>query len=415
MLKTPSALRSQAAGILHEISVLQERIQELHIELEPVQAHLDAIAYPVLTLPPEITSEIFVHCLPDALGSRDAPMAPNCTLHKLSTPRLWTRLDLSCIRRQKHALDIAQTWLHHSRHHPLSVAIEGLIADQNEAFFEAVCQHAPGVRSLKLDVCIYDWVRMPTLADFSHLRELSLHLIEVEEDEEAPEVRVEMFQTAPELDRLLLDQIPSRLLVLPWNHVRSFTGKLYNITECMEALAKMPNLTECSLSMFKTKSDFDANQVDVLSHPAMRTFTLFLSFSATSHSAAEYTANSVEFLRFVTFPNLENLEFLEVDPSDLEDTLVSFLERGSPPLKRLVARPEEYAWIYPYLKADKTPFVQSHLTSLQIWYIPREFGIISSELIQSFSPGSKTFISIAGIEEMNTRTSRYSPLGRNLW
>ncbi|KAJ7639261.1 hypothetical protein FB45DRAFT_1023997 [Roridomyces roridus] len=266
MLDPHTTLRSQAAGILHEISLLQDRIQQFRIELEPVQLQLDGITYPVLNLPSEITSEIFVHCLPDVISGEDAvniTEAPLLLLRicsqwrqiALSTPRLWTRLDMDLLSRHEHASEIAKTWLDCSRQHPLSVRLKGPMTNI----------HAPEVRSLKFDVSVDDWLRMPTRINFSHLRDLSLRLIEIDlTEDEVPEYRVEMFQTAHELHRVLLHQIPPRLLLLPWRQLRSFTGEFYEIEECIEN---------------EDELDDDGDIFANASYPNMRSFTLFRSRS----------------------------------------------------------------------------------------------------------------------------------------
>ncbi|KAJ7249720.1 hypothetical protein B0H12DRAFT_1019546, partial [Mycena haematopus] len=66
---------------------------------EPAHTQLDSVVYPVLTLPPEITSEIFCHCLPterqsDIVNPKEAPLVLTqvCGLWRniaISTPELW--------------------------------------------------------------------------------------------------------------------------------------------------------------------------------------------------------------------------------------------------------------------------------------------------------------------------------------
>ncbi|KAJ7639317.1 hypothetical protein FB45DRAFT_726781, partial [Roridomyces roridus] len=122
-----------------------------------------AITYPVLTLPSEITSEIFVHCLPDVLSGEDAVNTTEAPLLLLQicsqwrqiarcTPKLWTRLDIDLPSRDEHAHAIAKTWLDCSRQHPLSVTLKGPIMDiaNFKSFFAIFRQHAPEIRSLTL-------------------------------------------------------------------------------------------------------------------------------------------------------------------------------------------------------------------------------------------------------------------------
>ncbi|KAJ7166778.1 hypothetical protein C8R46DRAFT_872873, partial [Mycena filopes] len=72
----------------------QRRLTEEKIAIEK---SLDSTVYPILTLPVEITAEIFIHCLPDAPASPSVRIAPMLLARRCrqwrniacSTPRLW--------------------------------------------------------------------------------------------------------------------------------------------------------------------------------------------------------------------------------------------------------------------------------------------------------------------------------------
>ncbi|KAJ7440051.1 hypothetical protein B0H11DRAFT_1656618, partial [Mycena galericulata] len=83
-----------------EIAALYATLIRIKEERERLQAHLDACIYPVLALPNEIVSEIFIHSLPppEAQSSDSSAIQTLIALgqvcHKwrgisLSTPRLW--------------------------------------------------------------------------------------------------------------------------------------------------------------------------------------------------------------------------------------------------------------------------------------------------------------------------------------
>ncbi|KAJ6504582.1 hypothetical protein C8R47DRAFT_151596 [Mycena vitilis] len=83
------------------------RIAEIKLEINRLQAELDSLTesltFPILSLPVEITSQIFVHCLPDSardVSPLDAPLVLGrvCSVWRniaLSTPQLWTSWSLS--------------------------------------------------------------------------------------------------------------------------------------------------------------------------------------------------------------------------------------------------------------------------------------------------------------------------------
>ncbi|KAJ7098690.1 hypothetical protein B0H15DRAFT_771928, partial [Mycena belliarum] len=91
-------LRSIVAHTTAEIHRYQSLLRPLEEKRHNAQLELDSLVYPVLTLPPEITSGIFIHCLDrgpnNSMECREAPML---LLHvcrawrdvAVSTPALW--------------------------------------------------------------------------------------------------------------------------------------------------------------------------------------------------------------------------------------------------------------------------------------------------------------------------------------
>ncbi|KAJ6533078.1 hypothetical protein B0H19DRAFT_884848, partial [Mycena capillaripes] len=80
------------------ISELDALIASLTAERQRLQAESDAIVYPVLSLPPEITMEIFSCCIPSESNPRPSPteapllLAQICRQWRevaLHTPALW--------------------------------------------------------------------------------------------------------------------------------------------------------------------------------------------------------------------------------------------------------------------------------------------------------------------------------------
>ncbi|KAJ7230950.1 hypothetical protein C8J57DRAFT_189206 [Mycena rebaudengoi] len=61
MAETATELRTQLAEIDEETTGLQSKLQLLAEERQSVLRRLDAVVYPVLTLPSDITAEIFMH------------------------------------------------------------------------------------------------------------------------------------------------------------------------------------------------------------------------------------------------------------------------------------------------------------------------------------------------------------------
>ncbi|KAJ7639368.1 hypothetical protein FB45DRAFT_425545 [Roridomyces roridus] len=379
MLPANAALRSQVSQLTLDISVTQARLAEMQTELVRAQRQLDSVTYPVLSLPTEIVSEILIHCLPtpttkwrvDGVDSRQAPLLLSqiCSQWRqiaLSTPTLWKRLDINLRRRKNRAPDITETWLGRAHNFPLSVRLHGPTRDVDSKFSETFRRCAPRMQSLELDIFLDDLERMTSKSiEFLLLRKLSLRLLDG--DDELPETfRVEMLKNVPQLSQVLLHQILPGAIVLPWQQLTRFTGELYYIPECLDALRLMPNLVECAVSVIETYGDYD--DLEVFSHPQIRSFTLFHSMD----HERDQEARSVQILSYMALPNLETLELVDVNYDD-EFVLTVFFENGpTPPLKRLVVHPQsgEGRTTLPLTVA---PFLRPHLTDLEIWHPDRGF------------------------------------------
>ncbi|KAJ7639315.1 hypothetical protein FB45DRAFT_905292 [Roridomyces roridus] len=375
MLPVNATLRSQVSRLALEIHALQTNLAEMQAELVRLQHQLDAVTYPVLSLPPEIVSGIFLHCLPaealgtDGIDNTEAPLLVShvCSQWRriaLSTPALWANLDIDVSCRNLYAAEIAKAWLGRARSSPLSVKIQGQITELGDSaqFFETLRRHAPGIKSLEISVYVDDLARLPQDIDFSLLRDLNIRLIH---DDEFPDV-FEAFSGAQALSQIVLNQMSPSFIALPWQQLQKFTGKSYTIPQCIEVLSLMPNLTECAFSVFSLGS---LAIPGVFSHSGIRTFTLFRSSSDWGQEA-----DSAEILEFVTFPNLESFELLDVDSKDGE-ALDSFFQRYRQPLKRLIIRPLDAT----QLVMTSEPLWQPQLTELEIWYPETLFARIFFE------------------------------------
>ncbi|KAJ7279468.1 hypothetical protein C8J57DRAFT_953753, partial [Mycena rebaudengoi] len=119
-----------------EINALLTHLERLSAERDAILAELDSIVYPVLTLPPEITSDIFVWCLPVHTGPisrHSAPLllAKICRRWRsiaIDIPRLWSRLILwmgPADRAHFYATvsDGLAIWLARSGSHPLRIEV----------------------------------------------------------------------------------------------------------------------------------------------------------------------------------------------------------------------------------------------------------------------------------------------------
>ncbi|KAJ7020303.1 hypothetical protein C8F04DRAFT_1403734 [Mycena alexandri] len=127
---TPAAQRAELADIQHQLKVLKARDRDL-------KAALASVVYPVLTLPPEITSHIFLDCLPFhgrvQPSSIKAPLvlAQVCQYWRdiaLATPQLWSSIDMKLEIGQpnipdKGTIALLRTWLSRAKRSPISLTL----------------------------------------------------------------------------------------------------------------------------------------------------------------------------------------------------------------------------------------------------------------------------------------------------
>ncbi|KAJ7487296.1 hypothetical protein B0H11DRAFT_1721515, partial [Mycena galericulata] len=125
------------------------------LRIERVKCHqeLACFKYPVLSLPAEITSEIFTHFLPmyPERSQLVGPLSPSflCRICRqwrevaLSTPKLWKALDLDAPRLcENQGLRLLELWLQRSGGCPLSLGLVHAGHNSPASFVDAILRHA---------------------------------------------------------------------------------------------------------------------------------------------------------------------------------------------------------------------------------------------------------------------------------
>ncbi|KAJ7113009.1 hypothetical protein C8R44DRAFT_856059 [Mycena epipterygia] len=251
---TLAADRARNAEIEAELLHLQHRISMLQIEQAPIQQRLDSYTYPVLTLPNEIVSEIFIHVLPvyplcPPMLGRLSPnlLAQICRKWReiaLSTPRLWSAISLEY--NPLEWLPMLESWLNRSGSCPLSIQLDG--GGWNgyiPQIFAALVPHRARWEYLKIsDISLSDVLTiegpMSLLCD--------LH-IEAYDSVLAPAA---VFRQAPRLlaftdTRFHYITYPPEFL--PWLQLTSVTLVFVTPDECAPILIHTVNLVHCQLAM----------------------------------------------------------------------------------------------------------------------------------------------------------------------
>ncbi|KAJ7762027.1 hypothetical protein DFH07DRAFT_918081 [Mycena maculata] len=142
---------------IEEISVDIERQKESLRNLESskslLQRQLNSILDPVARLPLEISSEIFVRCLPSLpeAGAVDIPMlllniCNSWSRIAISTPALWVAIRVESPRATGLRKGL-QIWLQRARHRPLSLSFGGCFDDEVAT---VVRQHTQQLKNLEV-------------------------------------------------------------------------------------------------------------------------------------------------------------------------------------------------------------------------------------------------------------------------
>ncbi|KAJ6589381.1 hypothetical protein B0H19DRAFT_1226915 [Mycena capillaripes] len=225
----------------------------LQIERMLAQERLDSYKYPVLTLPTEITSEIFIHFLPvyPLCPPLTGSFSPNlltqiCRTWReiaLTTPALWRSIILygddapSVVRH-------VRMWLDRSGCYPLSIRVEDVgnrRVDIAKVLAVVVPHHTRWEHvDLRLSLSHIPTIHVP----MPLLRHLDLRLPDTSEP------CVFTFHEMPLLRTVSLNYTAAKSITLPWAQLTSL--RLKNVAPCeyVPLLRQTLNLVRCDLDTF---------------------------------------------------------------------------------------------------------------------------------------------------------------------
>ncbi|KAJ6606018.1 hypothetical protein DFH09DRAFT_1269122 [Mycena vulgaris] len=326
------AARDHLSSLISEIAVLSAHLKQLWAERDIIQAQLDVVTYPVLTLPTEITTEIFLLCLPQRAQEprrRAAPLLLGGICRDwrgiaLSTPRLWSVLQLTLDKsrpRPELLSELLSAWLSRSGAQPLKLSLSyedrrhepspGIISD-------LILRHAHSL--------VGRGARSPFEGSFPLLKKLEV--CESEFGIRAPPCSFRSLRASSELREFVIDgdilgPMPGQF---SWRGLTRFHGYGLTIAQGCEVLHHARLLEECTLDL---QSPWNPAGPAPAAHPPMtlvhlRSLKLF---------KAGMMFDGLGLLAFLTLPSLEELHFA-LDANNLADFL-PFLSRSSCILTRL--------------------------------------------------------------------------------
>ncbi|KAJ7171020.1 hypothetical protein C8R46DRAFT_180814 [Mycena filopes] len=362
MLPALQADRTRIADLDAQLLDLERNITTIRAEKTLIEERLDAYRYPVLTLPNEITSEIFLHFLPvyPACPPLNGTLSPtNLTLIcrkwravALTTPALWRaiQLDDSYIPTKK-----IDQWLSMSGSCLTSVHIDV----QNWQM------HVP-VELKPLTASASHRARWEYLT--LRLNEFSRqHLLELQEP--MPFLRhLELtfalygnplpgsivVGQAPLLHSVALNDVAATILTLPWRQLTSLALTFILPSECERILRQTPHLLHCYLSFF---SGVAIRWPDLT---LLRLESLILNEKPT-----EYTGTIDVLVPFI-LPALRTLQVAEgligINPCD---SLLSFIAKSGCKLEEMCITGRE--------KISQNTYIRS-FPSIQLSFDDQDFG-----------------------------------------
>ncbi|KAJ7762641.1 hypothetical protein B0H16DRAFT_1807388, partial [Mycena metata] len=227
---TNRELRLHTASLDSQIQVLRAQLDELLKQRMAAQEALDAITYPVLTLPVEIVSEIF--CCTSSAGGAHSKLTLHgksfilghiCQLWRqiaLSTPELWNTIRLT----SRGALEPAciHAFLSRAASLPLSISVDEVDVDRDvlHAALNTIMPHSRNWAHLAIGSAA------ETMRVFQvvHQQLPMLQSLELQVDDHPTifdDTFGTMFQHAPRLRQAHLYGFGLQRFALPWSQLTS--------------------------------------------------------------------------------------------------------------------------------------------------------------------------------------------------
>ncbi|KAJ7613981.1 hypothetical protein FB45DRAFT_1064844 [Roridomyces roridus] len=310
-------LRSRLAQIEEQIASLQSHLTRLQADRQDIIDQLAVVVYPVLTLPHDVTAEIFlryVHEDDDDLSSTCRPIliASVCALWRevaLSNPCLWTRFDITnrSPGAWDHTVDLLRTFISRSGVLPLDLRIS---LPRSEVL-DLVGKHFSRCRSLELEFAAQTSIPINTPVQVPHLTSLNFR------GGSSESVTLPPLLDAPRLRELELQSIS--LLDwrnrLPWSQLTTLRLHQKPLAECLEMVLQTPNLEILELSHYAD---------DMLDEPDESRQHQIL---ARLHTLDFSNIYSYGIIPYLTLPALRDLSVIQPG-TDCADILENLMERS---------------------------------------------------------------------------------------
>ncbi|KAK6983985.1 hypothetical protein R3P38DRAFT_3232793 [Favolaschia claudopus] len=313
---SPQELRAALADVKSQISRYKDLLAALEEDEENLETRLSDVVYPVSKLPFEVTSSIFIECLPDDEHvTPTASTAPLLLTHvcrqwrdiALSTGALWCslRIDPNTV-----TPNLLETWFSRAKERPLSLTLNGAYWSE----LDYVSANRARFKCLNLQLAhTFGGLHYSENDTLSMVRHLASY--RANEDE-----IWECLENGPPLREFRLLSEDFVYVSLDYHSAKSTLTHLeisarISVAMFFNILRGFPALSHIQCSPLVPPSMFTVNESDDIA----QTFPNLLSVSLPS-------AGDTAALRLLTLPNLTSLK---LGPYCIPLDLVNFLIRSA--------------------------------------------------------------------------------------
>jgi hypothetical protein len=221
----------------------------------------------------------------------------------LSTPALWTRLDIESDYVDELELgeekleEFIRTWFARGRSLPLSFHFTGELERMNKILHD----HAAYLGDLHLYTTEECLLSLRGGATFPMLRELEIEDLNMTVGWDTT-LNSDVFRNAPHLRALRLVDVPPSLFPFPWSQLTKFAGLGIDVAGCLSVLRKSSTLRE--LEIGRAEAD-DSRSEPPLLQPSLLSLELW---------------GNPHIIHFLRLPALNTLHMRDV-PDLLDDTI----------------------------------------------------------------------------------------------
>ncbi|KAJ7617266.1 hypothetical protein FB45DRAFT_1063764 [Roridomyces roridus] len=279
-------LREHLAALDASISEQESVLHGLQKQRTDVLAALDLVVYPVLTLPPEITAEIFLWCIDTGkrVASSEAPLLLTQICRDwrslaIATPALWDtipEIEFGSTLGAPQPEMVIDTWFQRAGTRPLTLVIRYSELDDPTLLESVLHPHAPRLQDLNLMCDLQALVDFTTIPSFPILRKLVLSSMDDVEDVDDEDAQIELFRVdgTPLPSDFHLEHILPSMVVIPWAQLTKLTLAIIPHQECLDILRLVPALRDFARKHSAELAEGLSPDESMVTHPTITSLTI---------------------------------------------------------------------------------------------------------------------------------------------